>query len=97
MNEPAKLEDLLRFGCVVAGIEGPPDDEETHVASHVGVALKEKREGAQEDVDPLDLLDAPDEKDEPLALVAPELFARIRLANRMKEHGVHATRNDRDA
>ena len=97
MNEPAKLEDLLRFGCVVAWIEGPRDDQETHVAPHIGVALKEKPEGAQEDVDPLDLLDAPDEEDEPLALVAPELLARIGLANRMKQHGVHAARNDRDA
>src|SRR5206468_3904424 len=44
VDEAAELEDLLRFGRIVARIEGAADHEKTDVASHFGVTLKEKAE-----------------------------------------------------
>src|SRR3982074_3915865 len=86
MNEASQLQDLLGFGRVVAGIEGATDNEKADVAAHLGMTLKEKTERAQKHIDPFDLLDPPDEQDEPLALIASELLACVGLSDRMEEH-----------
>ena len=59
--------------------------------------LKEKTERAQQHVDPFDLLDPPDEENESLALVAPELLACVGLSDRMEKRWIYAAGNDRDA
>ena len=97
VHEAPELEDLLGLWCVVAGVKSTAHDEETDVAPHVGMTLKQETERAQEHVDPLDLLDSTHEQDEPLALVAPELLACIGLSDRMEQGRIHTAGNDRHA
>src|SRR5207253_6562790 len=88
VHEAPELEDLLGLWCVVAGVKGTADHEETDVAPHVGMTLKQQTERAQEHVDPLYLLDPTHEQDEPLALVAPELLACVGLSDRMEKRRI---------
>jgi len=97
VDETPELEDLLRLGRVVAWIERPSDDQKADLAAKVGPAEEEERERAQQDVDPLDLLDPPDEEDQALALIAPELLPCVGLANGMEDDGVDAAGDHGDA
>jgi hypothetical protein len=50
-------------------IERPTHDEKADIAPEVGVAKEQPTESAEQDVDPLDLLDATDEENDSLALI----------------------------
>src|SRR3546814_5954569 len=51
--------------------------------------------GADQDVDALERLDAPDEEDDPLAVTKPQPLARRFLVSRHEQVQVHPARNDR--
>src|SRR5207245_2138419 len=72
------------------------DDEQTNLAAKLGMAKEQQRKGSEQDVDPLDLLDASDEKDEALALIASEQLARVRLTDRMENIRIDAAGDHRD-
>ena len=88
VDETPELEDLLRLGRVVAWIERPSDDQKADLAAKVGPAEEEERERAQQDVDPLDLLDPPDEEDQALA----EAMAQVLTDSRLRLHLAHGAR-----
>ena len=97
VDETAELEDLLRLRRIVAGIERSSDDEQADLAAQVWPAEEEQREGAQEDVDSLDLLDPADEEDQALALIAAELFSGVGLTDRMEHDWIDAAGDHGDA
>ena len=58
------------------------------------MAKEQEAERAQQDVDPFDLLDPTDEEDDALALVAPELLARVGLPHRTEHVQINTAGDD---
>ena len=96
VDQSPQLQDLLGLGRIVPGVERAADDQKADVAAKVGMADEEPAESAQQDVDPLDLLDATDEEDDAFALIAPQAFARVGLPHRAEERRVDAAWDDVD-
>src|SRR5207248_8767400 len=72
VHQPAELDDLLRLALRVGRVERTAHDEQADLPAQLGVGAEHEADRAQEDVDALDLLDAADEQDEPLAFIPAE-------------------------
>src|SRR5438093_10979300 len=96
MDQAPQLQDLFGLRRIVPRVERAADHEKTHVAAEVGMTREEPAESAEQDVDPLDLLDATHEEDDALALIAAKELARVGLPHRSEERRVDTARNDVD-
>ena len=94
MDQPLQLLDLVRLGGVIVRIERAAHDEQAEIVPQLRVAKEQQPERAKEDIDALDLLDASDEEDDALALIASEHLACVHLPHRTEHVQIDAARDD---